>query len=168
MIERQKQPAGFPWQLLFHSMLAPSMSRCVALTWVEHIMKQVVEFGRRGVTHSDLSTYGRSVQLQSEHDYNIQAPNQGPVSIHINLGRQDDEPREKRSFSIMGSKLFWLTLTIAISVSMAYYRTRLVCQGFKDTGRFYYGMDVDRCMSIVRGNPLTSVENMLDSVNKSY
>lgn len=30
----------------------------------------------------------------------------------------------------------------------------MVCQSFKDTGKFYYGMDVDRCIGVVRSNPL--------------
>lgn len=52
-------------------------------------------------------------------------------------------------------------VSVAVAAGVAYGRMRMVCQSFKDTGKFYYGMDVDRCIGVVRSNPLGPAASVL-------
>ncbi|GLS46225.1 hypothetical protein [Methylobacterium brachythecii] len=94
-----------------------------------------------------------------------------PINVQINLG---DERRRGRGredevgFSLVRSKFVWLVVAISISYGAAYLRTRYVCQSFKDTGRFFYGMGVDRCVGVLMKQPFEQVQAQLETINRSY
>lgn len=94
-----------------------------------------------------------------------------PISIHINLGdevRKRERNSDKTGFDIRRSKLFWFVVILALSAGSAYARTRFVCQSFKDEGRFFYGMSVNRCIGALIKEPLATIESHLATLNGSY
>lgn len=136
---------------------------------VGQTMSEVAEFGRRSkVSDRRLIVVEHGIQARRLLDQGNIGSEGSPVNIHINVGRDERVTKEKRPFSLLSSKLFWLVVSLSVAMGVAYGRTRMVCQSFKDAGRFYYGMDVDRCISVVRSNPLAPAASMLEQVNKSY
>lgn len=94
-----------------------------------------------------------------------------PINIQINLGdemRRRDQRGDKTGFDIRRSKLFWFVVALAISAGSAYARTRYVCQSFRDEGRFFYGMSINRCVGVLIKEPLATIESHLASLNGSY
>ena len=71
-------------------------------------------------------------------------------------------------FTFHRTKLFWVVVVLSLSAGTVYARTRHVCQSFKNEGRFYYGMDVDRCVGVLVREPLASTEQHLAKLDESY
>lgn len=132
-------------------------------------MGETIEFGRRGMSGDRwLMSAEEGVELRRLYNQDASGLEGAPISIQIHVGRSEGPAKDKRPFSLLSSKLFWLVVSLAVAAGVAYGRTRMVCQSFKDAGRFYYGMDVDRCISVVRSNPLAPAASMLEQVNRSY
>ncbi len=94
-----------------------------------------------------------------------------PISIQINLGdqgKQRERSNDKTGFDIRRSKLFWFVVILALSAGSAYARTRYVCQSFRDEGRFFYGMSINRCVGVLIKEPLATIESHLATLNGSY
>ncbi|WP_146221791.1 hypothetical protein [Methylobacterium sp. B4] len=132
-------------------------------------MGETIEFGRRGLSaERRLTMAERGVELRGLYNQDVSGLEGAPISIQINVGRSEGPANDKKPFSLLSSKLFWLVVSLALAAGVAYGRTRMVCQSFKDAGQFYYGMDVDRCIGVVRHNPLAPAASMLEQVNRSY
>ncbi|GEP01004.1 hypothetical protein GCM10007887_10090 [Methylobacterium haplocladii] len=91
-----------------------------------------------------------------------------PVNIHINVNRDSLPANGKSGFNIFRSKFVWLLLTLALTTGVGYARTRYMCQGFKDGGKFYYGMDVSRCVGILIQEPFANLDQQLLAINRRY
>lgn len=92
-----------------------------------------------------------------------------PVAIQINLHDEFDRPRYPvHRGGLLQSKLFLATVVLAVTLGSAYARTRYVCQSFKQTNKFYYGMSIDRCVGTLIETPLASMEQQLARLNASY
>ena len=132
-------------------------------------MNEIVQFGRRNtVPDRQFQILEDAQRLHPIYDQGATGPAPPPINIQINLGRDASGGKDRRPFSFFGSKLVWLAISLAVAFGMTYGRTRMICQGFKETGKFYYGMDVDRCVGILTKNPLSPVEDMLATINRSY
>lgn len=94
-----------------------------------------------------------------------------PLNIQINLSDERDisryRYRDGRS-GLLQSKLFLFVLVITVAMGGAYARTHYVCQTFKQSNKFYYGMSVDRCVGTLIETPLASMEQQLARLNASY
>ena len=94
-----------------------------------------------------------------------------PINIQINLGNERGlrwSDGNQYGFRFHRSKLLWVAMLLLLSVGVTYARTRVMCQSFKDQGRFYYGMDVGRCVEVLIRQPLATVEGHLAQLDKSY
>lgn len=94
-----------------------------------------------------------------------------PFNIQINLSDELERPRYRYHDGRPGlfrSKLFLAALILAVTLGSAYARTHYVCQTFKQTNKFYYGMSVDRCVGTLIETPLASMEQQLARLNGSY
>ena len=132
-------------------------------------MNEVVEYGGSNGFGKRLQTIDQNVQFRPVYDQGPGIPeSMRPISIQINVNRDEGSSKEKRPFSLMRSKLVWLLMTLLVSFGLSYARTRTVCQGFKDTGKFYYGMDVNRCIGILIKEPLANVDSQLSKLNINY
>ncbi|WP_284245391.1 hypothetical protein [Methylobacterium haplocladii] len=110
----------------------------------------------------------RRLIAQSRHEA---AEQQTPINIHINLGDgafKAPRRKDRDGFDLLRSKLFWIIVALSLSMTAAYARTRYVCQSFKDNGRFFYGMGVDRCIGVLIKQPFERVGVQLDLINRSY
>ena len=96
---------------------------------------------------------------------------QRPINIQINLdnvGARGDGKGDRTGFDIRRSKVFWFLVIAVLSAGSAYARSRYVCQNFRDEGRFFYGMSINRCVGLLIKEPLATVEQHLAKVNGSY
>lgn len=96
---------------------------------------------------------------------------QKPINIQINVDSDNARGRSRKDeagFAIVRSKLFWIVVALSVSAAMSYARTRSICQSFKDSGRFFYGMGVDRCIGVLIKQPFEKVADQLEAINRSY
>lgn len=93
-----------------------------------------------------------------------------PFNIQINLNDERERSRyhyQDGGFRPFQSKLFLAALLLSVMIGGAYARTHYVCQSFKQTNKFYYGMSIDRCVGTLIETPLASMEQ-LARLNASY
>ncbi|GJE56790.1 hypothetical protein [Methylobacterium thuringiense] len=96
---------------------------------------------------------------------------QKPINIQINVGGDNARGRSRKDetgFAIARSKLFWIVVALSVSAAISYARTRVICQSFKDSGRSFYGMGVDRCIGVLIKQPFEKVADQLEALNRSY
>lgn len=94
-----------------------------------------------------------------------------PINIQFNIGNERGcrgIGDNQYGFRLHRSKLLWVVVMLLLSVGVTYARTQALCQSFRDQGRFYYGMDVNRCVEVLIRQPLATVEGHLARLDQSY
>lgn len=127
-------------------------------------LRKPVELGQVALTIDDV----RQLIAQSRIDA---ADHLRPINIQIDLGASDGRRlrrRDEGSFRPFRLKLVWVVVALSLAMAVAYARTRYVCQSFKDSGRFFYGMGVDRCVGVLITQPFDQIGRQLDTINRSY